>query len=271
MIVPFFGYSQCVYNTVTPIQDNDTTSVSLIISGALENDLASPDQGVCAVNINLNHAFLGDLFVELVSPAGERLKLMGPAVNISPSTNFVTWGVQFNACSFPVFPDAGYEEDWDNLQPWFGGTLYSGTYYPYEGCLEDLNIGEVNGEWKLEIIDQSMFGEGMLNSFELYFCNTEGVSCDFCEPGEHALTDSDNVLCQFDDALDLELNTTFLGADPTLGLYDYGYIVFESDTLYEILSEPDLSSYDAGFYTVCGVSYLLVDSIDVFTTPTGIM
>lgn len=263
------GYSQCGISTPIPLEDLDTTSVSLLISGAQNNDLSAPDQGVCAVNVSMRHTFIGDLFVELVSPAGERVRLMGPAVDVSANTSFVTWNVQFNACAFPVFPDGGYDEVWDNLQTWLGGTTYVGTYYPFEGCLEDLNAGPVDGEWSLEFIDQSQFGIGDFLSFEIFFCNTSGITCNACDPGQHQLAGGTADYCQFDPSLVLDLPPSFSGQQPDSELYDYSYAIIQNDQIVDLTAQVDLTNADGGTYTVYGLSYQNADSVDVFqlTTP----
>ena len=263
--------SQCTFEGNVPILDLDTTTVSLLITDAVEDDLSTFTQGVCAVNVRMRHTFIGDLFVELVSPAGQRVRLMGPAVNISSNTSFVTWDVQFNACAFPVFPDGGYEPIWDNLQTWLGGTTYVGTYYPFEGCLEDFDMGTVNGEWKLEFIDQSQFGVGEALAFELFFCNTDGVTCNLCDAGDHSLGGSSLSYCQFDPALVLDLPPVFAGGDPDPDLYNYGYAILDGADIVELAPSVDLTDYAGGDYTICGISYQGIDSVDLFSVNTPVV
>ena len=62
----------------------------------------------------------------------------------------------FVPCSQSADPDAGFADVFDTSNPWQDNTTYDGTYYPQEGCLEDLT-GSVNGEWELEITDVLFF------------------------------------------------------------------------------------------------------------------
>src|SRR5690242_9754677 len=60
--------AQCSISTAIPIPDNDSVSVHFIVSGLSDNDLGSPTQGICGIDLNFVHEYLGDLTFTLISP-----------------------------------------------------------------------------------------------------------------------------------------------------------------------------------------------------------
>ena len=162
----FLAYGQwCCIDTNFIIKDLSTGTLRFQISGATNNDLASSTQGVCGVRLKFKHKFLGDLTMSLISPSGQKIDLVGP--NGSKGlTDLTTWNVSFVPCATTAVPDVGFKPKWDNLQNWgILGKFYNGTYYPFNGCLEDFNTGAVNGIWSLNITDAAMFYDGVLESF----------------------------------------------------------------------------------------------------------
>lgn len=263
--------AQCEFLGPAFIQDLDTTALSIIITGAEVDDLSQPGQGVCAINISMKHQFIGDVLVQLVSPAGQRVTLMGPSVLQSSPTDLVEWNVQFNANTFGAFPDPGFDEVWDNLNLWLNFTNYVGTYFPHEGSLEDFNTGPVNGEWKLEFIDNSLFGTGELSSYELFFCSTAGIECSLCEPGAHTVAIAADTYCQFDEVINDDVSFTYTDMPNELSLYSYAYAVYNNQSaLTDIFAQSQLNNISGGNYTICGLSYQLVDSVAMYNLPAGI-
>ena len=45
---------------------------------------------------------------------------------------------------------------------------FTGSYYPFNGCLEDFNTGPVNGNWILSLEDAIQFGDGILRVHLLF-------------------------------------------------------------------------------------------------------
>ncbi len=112
------------------IPDNDSTTVRISISGAVNNDLSSPGQGLCGVRIRFDHKYIGDLSIRLISPAGQSVSLIGP-VGDAGFTFLSKWQVSFVPCNQQAVPDPGFSKMWNNLQPWgIFGQFYNGTYYP---------------------------------------------------------------------------------------------------------------------------------------------
>ena len=158
---------QCSISEQKIIADKDTTLVSFLIEGAQVDDLSI--NGVCGFNIDFTHDFLGDVSIILISPSGQEVQLIGPSLQTSPNTQFIRWNVNFIPCAFSANPDAGIDPVWYNINNWFQFTTYTGTYYPFLGCLEDLNVGPVNGVWSIKIIDAVEFGAGVIDAINLVF------------------------------------------------------------------------------------------------------
>ena len=79
LFVSGYCLAQCTYNEEIVIQDLSVENFTLIVSGALNNDLSDPDQGLCGVLLEFNHEAIGDLTISLTSPAGQTVTLVGPA------------------------------------------------------------------------------------------------------------------------------------------------------------------------------------------------
>lgn len=260
---------QAVFSGPVSINDLDTTTINVQVQELENDDLTSSTQGVCAVKVDMRHDFVGDLKVSLVSPSGQSVQLMGPAVAQAPGTQFVQWRIQFNASAFPVFPDGTFDDIWNNLNSWTGlGTAFVGTYYPYSGNLEDINLGSAIGTWKLEIIDQSENGEGIINSFEIVFCDPSDLEYTQCDPGEHDINITSTTICQYNDDIESIITNTFIDGEIDSLIYDYSYALFSEDGLVNILPIDELAQY-AGDYTICGVSYLQDITVELNNIPSG--
>ncbi len=165
--------------TACPINFLDTVPVNLTIEveGAVVDDLSDPVQGVCGVRIDFGHDDIGQMTMELVSPAGQSVQLMGPP-SLCGRTLGDVWFIEFVPCGETAVPDAGFPAVWDNCS--FEGTMlqiFNGTYYPNAGCLEDFDTGPVNGDWELRFLDDSVRQFGSILDFEIIFCRPSGISC----------------------------------------------------------------------------------------------
>lgn len=250
----------CCLDTLLKIPDRDTVSLKLNISGAFINNLADPGQGVCGVRIRFNHKFIGDMIVELVSPQGQRVRLLGPIGN-SGKTDFTKWFVTFVPCGSLAIPDFGFKSKWDNNQSWgILGKFYTGTYYPNTGCLEDFNLGPVDGTWTLEISDNERFYDGVIESFCLLFCDQNGINCTDCSPNGGYFLNTQLLFCE--GALNIPKSDTIVYPTfvPDNSKYAYSYILSRNDTIIQIGLYPDLKSLPVGDYELCGISYLRMDS-----------
>lgn len=256
---PYRLLGQCSQSART-ITDLDTTDIKILISGADNNDLSSPDQGVCGLRIRFNHSFVGDLTMQLISPAGQSVTLIGPVVNFG-FTFFTVWDVYFTPCMNPASPDAGYSPTWSNAQSWGVFGNYNGTYYPQIGCLEDFNTGSVNGTWTLRIIDNLLFQSGRLQLFEIYFCDDQGINCNVCNLPTVTIPKKDEAHCRGSDKLNFDLKIVYSDSI-TKDTYGTATLYFFDGQLFEIdRPNNDFRQSIPGEYKICPVVYARSDSI----------
>lgn len=257
---PVYG-QWCCSDSTHKIEDRKTITSKLQISGASVDNLADPRQGVCGVRLQFQHKFVGDVTMELISPSGQRVKLLGPAGN-SGFTTFTNWYITLVPCGETAVPDPGFKPRWDNEQSWgLFGKYYNGTYYPFQGCLEDFNAGTVNGTWTLSVSDEEIFYEGELLSFCILFCDPSGINCSECSPNGGYFNVESKSYCEGDPGLQLNDRPIFSIFVPDPSSYGYKYIITQNDTIYSISDLPDATGLRPGKYLVCGISYLLNDSI----------
>jgi len=200
------------------------------VSGAANDNLSSGGQGVCGISMDFTHEYIGDMVMTLTSPAGETVTLIGPA-DLSGATDNTTWLVDFVECSpdATAVPDAGFPAVWDNTLSWGTNNSFTGSYFPSVGCLQDFNMGSVNGTWTITIDDQQGIDAGVFNNFTITFCNNNGVDCNLASCTASAGTNSGvvtgaststgldgngYVLCN-DDEVDITSNDDFILPDPS--------------------------------------------------------
>ena len=135
------------------------------------------DRTITDVNVilDIDHTFLSDLVVNLISPAGTKVTLISNSCGESRNLN-------------AIFDDAGAAISCGN------NPAISGTVRPL-GSLASLNGESTLGEWVLEILDTAPADGGVLNSFSLEICVEGNFRPD---------ADGDGV---FDDGDDLCLGT----------------------------------------------------------------
>src|SRR5690606_7523912 len=211
---------QCVNDTLLVLEHVDTLVYEMDIQG-LDNPLLGVDgQGLCGVRIAFEHEYLGDIYMELISPSGERVRLIGPEIT-SGNTNLVQWDVLFVPCAFPAAPDPGFTARWDNDQGWGILNNYTGTYHPYQGCLEDFDTGPANGIWSLRVVDRSAIYGGEITSITLIFCDPGGLDCAPC--GADAGTWTPGLMrdsfCVAEDSLLLDTAVVYAGMKPDSAEY----------------------------------------------------
>jgi len=257
--------AQCCVEGEFAIRDFNVTRINLEVAGAILDDLSNPDQGVCRVSVEFQHQFLGDIIIELQSPSGRVVPLIGPGgTNGSGFTDFTVWDVDFVPCAFPADPDDSFDPEWDNDQAWGILGNYSGAYYPFLSCLETFNSGPVNGTWQLIITDTRMFDLGQVFKFRIEFCNGEGLTCEQCfECNAQAseLRDSSYAYCSTDPRSSFRpVIADSSASDPEE--FREALLVVQSDTLVR-LAESDSITLDlaVGDYLVCSYDYAQVDSM----------
>lgn len=229
----------------------DTTNIAILVEGAVNNNLATPQQGVCGVTLKFRHPFMKELFVELIAPSGQKITLVGGDI-IATNTGFITWDVTFVPCGASASPDPGFLDQWENNQLWQNFSNYTGQYYPYLGCLEGFNIGPVNGTWTIRCIDFEDGGNGTLLDANIIFCQDQGVSCGECTLNPGIINNVDMTTCQGDESLNLTIDKTFPNNIFNSNVYDYTNVIFRDSTIIAYSSNPDLRTFPAGKYIICG-------------------
>ncbi|MGB3079682.1 MAG: gliding motility-associated C-terminal domain-containing protein [Saprospiraceae bacterium] len=256
--------SQCSTSTPLDIPDDGCITIQFIVSGLTDNDLASPTQGICGVNLDFMHEYLGDVSVTLISPSGTSVTLIGPVTTAITPTNLSRFNIKFVPCMTAAAPDAGFSPEWSNIQPWQAFTPYSGSYHPYIGCLEDFNSGPANGVWQIIICDNDVLETGTLASDLLIFCNPAGLQCSQCNPKGGTLSPTIITKCVGQNISSAEITTDFGGNPPDPAAYSYEYVMTNGNTIVRYGSFFS-DTPPPGNYTICGLSYLTIDSTQVNT------
>ncbi len=275
LFCPFNGLAQdcgCVgCPRVIPVANADFT-IDYVVKGLLNDDLAG-NQCVASVNIQFRHNRLQNLAIELISPSGQVVPLIGPIFPFGGGlggTFGASWNVNFVQC-FPnalAQPDPGVEEIWYNLDPaWsvFGGS-FSGTYYPSEGfCLEEFNDGSANGTWQLRVQNEGFPpspGAGLIENFTITFCDPTGEGC--CAADGGTLPINRITACEGDTSLFVNLQPFFTVDKPDTSIYDYRYLIVRNDSIIAISSSVNLTNYSSAFYVVYGLSFQrsMIDEVD---------
>lgn len=261
------SWSQCAIPdaiTIFDLPNNrpDTLNVSLIVDNAVNNDLASLSQGVCGVQLRFTHPFMKELSIELVSPSGQVVRLTGGNI-VTTSTPFITWDVTFVPCSAAPNPDPGFNSTWENDQLWLSFTNYNGQYHPHDGCLEDFNAGSVNGTWTFRCIDFEDRGVGRLLDASIIFCEEDGVSCFACQLDPGNFNQDTIESCEGDTLLNISFDKIYNSHPPDSSLYAYSNIIFFENTLLSYDDFPRPSSWESGEYSVCGIQFALIDSLNI--------
>ena len=254
------------------INPNSTHTFNFNVFNIYNDDLSTADQGICGIEIEFSHNYVEDMVLTVTSPAGQSVTLIGPNSDDPVAfTNFTRWRVTFVPQSVMPMPDPGFLPSWDNNQPnnWGVFGLYTGTYHPYQGQLEDFNTGPVNGAWTISVNNNPSAQIGAILGFRLLFCDERGLDCCFAAAG-NLDTFGDILACEGDTSLALSLPPNYSGTPPDTNQYGYTYLVGEGNILMEYDSTVDLTGYTPGLYQVCGLSYKRID-YDSFPTPDGVL
>ncbi|MEO6130546.1 MAG: proprotein convertase P-domain-containing protein, partial [Saprospiraceae bacterium] len=241
------------------IPDDGCITIQFIVSGLTDDDLAGPTQGICGVNLDFMHEYLGDVTVTLVSPSGTSVTLIGPVTTAITPTNLSRWNIRFVPCMTAAAPDAGFSDIWSNIQPWQAFTPYSGTYHPSIGCLEDFNSGSANGVWQIIICDNDVLQVGTLASDLLIFCNPAGLQCAQCNPKGGSLSPTMITKCIGENISSSEITVAFGGNPPPASSYSYEFVMTTGNSIVRYGSFFS-DTPPSGNYTICGLSYLTIDS-----------
>lgn len=242
-----------------PIPGNDSAVYNFEVFDVINNNLANPGQGVCAVHMRFRHNVITDFEVWLTSPSGYTIQLIGPNATVFSPTLGGSWDVTFLPCMGNPVPQFPYQQRWNNSTNPFGAGNITGSYWPYQGCLEEFNSGPVNGTWKLKVKTLSSFqSTTRLLRLDIEFCDKAGQRCCFADAG--TLNNVNNVsACQYDNDLNLNLFPTYSGVKPDSSLHGYTFAIGRNMVLQKFDSIPDLRNLSPGNYQVCGLSYARKD------------
>lgn len=255
--------AQCGFVRSILIPDTESENFIVSVSNVLNDDLSLPSQGVCGITLHFNHNSIGDWEGILTSPSGQSIVLIGPS-GLYGETIDSDWDISFVTCSENAIPDLGFQQSWNSDQSWGTDNSFNGSYYPSQGCLEDFNLGPVNGSWTLFVSDNNSFDEGNLLGFSLTFCDeSPGQNCNLCEAEGGELTSAVNSACEGDVSLNLNLAPSFVGPGPDPSLYTYTFLVVENDIVQLITNTGNLVSLMAGNYIVYGISYNRNDALNL--------
>ncbi|MCB9265825.1 MAG: gliding motility-associated C-terminal domain-containing protein [Lewinellaceae bacterium] len=253
------------------IDPNSIHTFNFEVFNVYNDDLSNPDQGVCGIEIEFSHNYVEDMVLSVTSPGGQAVILTGPnSDDPFAFTNFTRWRITFVPAAEVPAPDFGFLPQWDNNQPnnWGVFGLYTGSYHPYQGSLEDFNSGPVNGTWTINVNNNPSAQIGAILGFRLLFCDSRGLDCCFAAAGN--LDGSDILACEGDTSLALNLPPTYTGTPPDTSEYGYTYLIGEDSILMQYDSIVDLTGFGPGLYQVCGLSYKRVD-YDSFPAPDGVL
>jgi len=186
--------TSCTYEDPVFLLDGAFAELPLVIHNALNPTLGANGQGLCGVKLNFDHEYIGDLTITLKSPSGQVITLVGPTGFFGP-TDYDNWVITFLPCSATAEPDSGFLAHWDNNQRWGLSNEYTGSYYPFNGCLDSL-VGPVNGTWTVTVLDAQAIDAGNFYYFELLFCDPTGINCAYCNTSAPiTYTKPNKVLC----------------------------------------------------------------------------
>ncbi len=242
------------------MQDLFVGDFNINIQGATNPTLGQNGQGVCGVNVHFDHTALCDISITLTAPSGQTITLVGPIGQFCTNmgNTGTDWDVSFIPCGGGAMPDPGFTDQWNNNQNWGANNNYTGTYFPFNGCLQNLT-GPVNGNWVLTVTDGQALDTGNLFDYEIIFCDPSGINCVSCVADAGALLQSDVEDCPGSQNLVLSLPPTYQApaSPPPSAEYTYTYVIAGSGgVILDFSDVPDLSSLPSGNYTVCGMSYL---------------
>ncbi|NND05414.1 MAG: hypothetical protein HKN87_03455, partial [Saprospiraceae bacterium] len=165
---------QCGLPDPLSIRDLNTTAAHIRVENLPSSILGAGGQGVCQIRVRFRHESIGDVSLLLISPNGRSFPLIVPSG--SRPTNGTVWDITFVPCAQTAVPDEGnfIKPQWDSDQAWGTDQNYRGSYHPIT-CLEEINNGPANGLWTITVADITGSGSGVIESFDISFCNSSGL------------------------------------------------------------------------------------------------
>jgi gliding motility-associated-like protein len=262
-----FVNAQCPVTGPFDIADNASLTLGISVN-TLDNPDLSAGQGICGVRIKFRHSHIGDLVMKLIAPSGQEILLTGPST-ATQATDLTVWDITFIGCGQTASPDPGISAVWNNDQAWAILAAYSGTYYPHSGCFEDFNSGSALGIWQIVIEDSQEFDTGVLESFELIFCDPSGLDCQLCSANGGRLPVAQYKFCEGIPPLNPNFTPEFLGFEPSSD-YAYFYFIIKDGRVQQVNNQIDLENLSDGIQYLRGISLLASDTSKFQTMPANL-
>ncbi len=273
-------YAQLCGCTACPVDVavGATQNINFEITGATMNTDLGGSQSVCGVVLTFDPTNMFGIEMTLTSPAGQSIQLIGPTA-VGAGTGITNFDVGFVKCVDSAIPEPGFDAQWNNAQVWpINGTIF-GTYYPFDGCLEDFNTGSINGNWTLRVDNNNTSPPTnfplVLENFYPIFCEEVGIDCNPCDADAGDLSAYPDIqVCEEDPELTMLIDPVYPNGAPDPGSYAYRFTIGDTDDNNRIIAyQPtfDMSSYGPGTYTICGFSILQDDigNLGPFLPPSG--
>lgn len=260
---------------------------TITVSGSTNDILGSNGQALKRLFLDMDVVDPKDLEITLFFPGtGNDIILQNDNTGAPSTTNRLL--LCFIDCASNPDPDPNYLPfiNW-SISINFPSGLISGSYYPAEyglgACFEDFNGISINGDWILEIeVAPGGVADYTINDWSLDFADETGLNTcatptcgqEPCEANGGDIGGGSLVsACEGDPSLDFTGNlppTYNQGSAPPSATYDYQYLIYErgSETIIAYEPTPDLSTFDPGEYTICGLS-VLNDDISELPGPNG--
>jgi gliding motility-associated-like protein len=257
-----------------PILPENTAVFSEINVSGVAPALLGPGV-IRSVCINIDHPWVDDLDILLVSPGGQFVELSTD--NGADGDNYT------NTC---FTPNAGTPINFPGPFAPASAAPFTGDWLP-EGPFEDLWGGPANGIWQLRLLDDSNGFTGTLNDwtitfepgYKLHYSWTPaiGLSCIDCPITEtspiaettYVLTVDDSYGCVVEDSVFIEVQQSLPAPQITCAVTTADSVVFSWSEI------PGATTYEVnvngnGWVPVGTDTFLVVSGINTPLTPTQI-
>ena len=246
------GFAQdCNQILDTEIFASNEKEIIVQVSGLTNNDLSNQSQGLCKVDVTFNHSSLEVFRFELESPNGEIVQLIGPATVNGANSQFIDWEVSFVPCSFPASPDGSFDEVWTNNNAWAALTDYNGSYHPHNGCLENFDQGNANGNWVIHLEDLGTNTGGIIKKVELTFCDDAGIACNTCDISISQFDNTGDFSCEGDITRLYEFESLVEYESPETQIEKL--VLIENGNILNIEENIETSNLPVGVYQICAL------------------
>ncbi|MGE5356145.1 MAG: gliding motility-associated C-terminal domain-containing protein [Deltaproteobacteria bacterium] len=262
------GTAQCgVKDTLIAIPDNEKPKgIKLMVEGVSNNDLADVNQCVDKVKLKFEHFQRTELTIDLISPSGQKVRLVGPYNPFSsPNPGKRKWDITFVKCSELANPDPGKSDHFNNNDNWGFLSLYDGVYYPHDYCLESFDFGPVNGTWTFLVYDHEKIYTGNILGYSIEFCDGTVVDCNQCNADPGSFNYDSLTYCINDPQKTKDLRRIMPVKAIDDQKYNFQYIISKNDIFFNRSDSFDIGSFAPGQYKIWGLSYYKADSSKIFS------